>query len=152
ARPRGLPHRHGAADLVARPLHPRQLHRPPRAGGGARRAGPGGAPAGGPPPCAMAWPVGEDQPSLRPDGGGQSRPEAGGAERLPGPGERGALAPGLCCRAPAAVLARRHVRAAREPTRWRAAMTAGKPAFYITTPIYYVNDDPHIGHAYTTLA
>ena len=31
-------------------------------------------------------------------------------------------------------------------------MTAGKPAYYITTPIYYVNDDPHIGHAYTTLA
>jgi methionyl-tRNA synthetase len=25
-------------------------------------------------------------------------------------------------------------------------------SFYITTPIYYVNDDPHIGHAYTTLA
>ena len=25
-------------------------------------------------------------------------------------------------------------------------------AFYITTPIYYVNDSPHIGHAYTTLA
>ena len=24
--------------------------------------------------------------------------------------------------------------------------------FYITTPIYYVNDSPHIGHAYTTLA
>ncbi len=24
--------------------------------------------------------------------------------------------------------------------------------YYITTPIYYVNDDPHIGHAYTTLA
>ena len=24
--------------------------------------------------------------------------------------------------------------------------------FYITTPIYYVNDKPHIGHAYTTLA
>ena len=23
--------------------------------------------------------------------------------------------------------------------------------FYITTPIYYVNDIPHIGHAYTTL-
>jgi len=29
---------------------------------------------------------------------------------------------------------------------------AEKPAFYITTPIYYVNDIPHIGHAYTTLA
>src|SRR5258708_38713974 len=24
--------------------------------------------------------------------------------------------------------------------------------FYLTTPIYYVNDSPHIGHAYTTLA
>ena len=24
--------------------------------------------------------------------------------------------------------------------------------FYITTPIYYVNDVPHIGHAYTTIA
>jgi len=25
-------------------------------------------------------------------------------------------------------------------------------AFYVTTPIYYVNDRPHVGHAYTTLA
>src|SRR5579863_6425809 len=24
--------------------------------------------------------------------------------------------------------------------------------YYITTPIYYVNDSPHIGHAYTTIA
>ena len=24
--------------------------------------------------------------------------------------------------------------------------------YYITTPIYYVNDVPHIGHMYTTLA
>lgn len=23
---------------------------------------------------------------------------------------------------------------------------------FVTTPIYYVNDNPHIGHAYTTLA
>ena len=29
-------------------------------------------------------------------------------------------------------------------------MTA--PKYYVTTPIYYVNDRPHIGHAYTTLA
>ena len=29
---------------------------------------------------------------------------------------------------------------------------SGKPTYYITTPIYYVNDNPHIGHAYTTLA
>ncbi|MFN3075430.1 MAG: methionine--tRNA ligase [Alphaproteobacteria bacterium] len=27
-----------------------------------------------------------------------------------------------------------------------------RKTFYITTPIYYVNDRPHIGHAYTTLA
>lgn len=27
-----------------------------------------------------------------------------------------------------------------------------KGKFYITTPIYYVNDMPHIGHAYTTIA
>jgi methionyl-tRNA synthetase len=25
-------------------------------------------------------------------------------------------------------------------------------SFYLTTPIYYVNDTPHIGHAYTTIA
>ena len=24
--------------------------------------------------------------------------------------------------------------------------------FYITTPLYYVNDKPHLGHAYTTVA
>ena len=30
-------------------------------------------------------------------------------------------------------------------------MCNGK-TFYITTPIYYVNDIPHIGHAYTTIA
>lgn len=27
-----------------------------------------------------------------------------------------------------------------------------KKTYYITTPIYYVNDKPHIGHAYTTIA
>jgi methionyl-tRNA synthetase len=27
-----------------------------------------------------------------------------------------------------------------------------KPSFYITTPIYYVNGDPHLGHVYTTTA
>ncbi|MBN2199955.1 MAG: methionine--tRNA ligase [Candidatus Aminicenantes bacterium] len=26
-----------------------------------------------------------------------------------------------------------------------------RPKFYVTTPIYYVNDVPHIGHAYTTI-
>ena len=28
----------------------------------------------------------------------------------------------------------------------------GRDVFYITTPIYYPNDVPHIGHAYTTVA
>jgi methionyl-tRNA synthetase len=31
-------------------------------------------------------------------------------------------------------------------------MDKGREKFYITTPIYYVNARPHIGHAYTTLA
>ncbi len=31
-------------------------------------------------------------------------------------------------------------------------MEEKKPRYYVTTPIYYVNDVPHIGHAYTTLA
>jgi methionyl-tRNA synthetase len=35
------------------------------------------------------------------------------------------------------------------PAPWKPA-AAMKP-FYITTPIYYVNDKPHIGHCYTTL-
>jgi methionyl-tRNA synthetase len=29
---------------------------------------------------------------------------------------------------------------------------AGRKRYYVTTPIYYVNDVPHIGHTYTTLA
>ena len=30
-------------------------------------------------------------------------------------------------------------------------MTADRP-YFLTTPIYYVNDLPHLGHAYTTMA
>lgn len=30
-------------------------------------------------------------------------------------------------------------------------MSEMKPAYYVTTPIYYVNDRPHIGHAYCTI-
>jgi methionyl-tRNA synthetase len=29
---------------------------------------------------------------------------------------------------------------------------SGQKTYYLTTPIYYVNDAPHIGHAYTTLS
>jgi methionyl-tRNA synthetase len=25
-------------------------------------------------------------------------------------------------------------------------------SYYVTTPIYYVNGEPHLGHAYTTIA
>ena len=32
------------------------------------------------------------------------------------------------------------------------ASTNSSASFYVTTPIYYVNDAPHIGHAYTTVA
>lgn len=31
-------------------------------------------------------------------------------------------------------------------------MTEKRTEFYVTTPIYYVNGKPHIGHAYTTIA
>ena len=31
-------------------------------------------------------------------------------------------------------------------------MVLSKRSFYLTTPIYYVNDIPHIGHSYTTIA
>src|ERR1700760_631813 len=29
---------------------------------------------------------------------------------------------------------------------------AADASFFVTTPIYYVNDKPHLGHAYTTVA
>lgn len=32
------------------------------------------------------------------------------------------------------------------------AATTDRNSYYITTPIYYVNAEPHIGHAYTTIA
>src|SRR3954464_13224582 len=32
-----------------------------------------------------------------------------------------------------------------------ASKVAPVGRFYVTTPIYYVNDVPHIGHAYTTV-
>jgi len=30
-------------------------------------------------------------------------------------------------------------------------MPANKPKFYLTTPIYYTNGLPHIGHTYSTI-
>jgi methionyl-tRNA synthetase len=34
----------------------------------------------------------------------------------------------------------------------RGPESADGKAFYVSTPIYYVNDAPHLGHAYTTVA
>ncbi|HID36158.1 MAG TPA: methionine--tRNA ligase, partial [Ghiorsea sp.] len=31
-------------------------------------------------------------------------------------------------------------------------MPQDKQSYYVTTPIYYVNDEPHLGHMYTTIA
>jgi methionyl-tRNA synthetase len=39
-----------------------------------------------------------------------------------------------------------------EPTSATSATSPDGKAFFVTTPIYYVNDAPHIGHAYTTVA
>ena len=39
------------------------------------------------------------------------------------------------------------------PVALRRIVVMSEPkTFYVTTPIYYVNDAPHIGHAYTTVA
>ncbi|NJO36996.1 MAG: methionine--tRNA ligase [Rhizobiales bacterium] len=42
--------------------------------------------------------------------------------------------------------------AQREPAPCLEAIMSSAERFYVTTPIYYVNDVPHIGHAYTTIA
>src|SRR5688500_10625509 len=34
----------------------------------------------------------------------------------------------------------------------RAPMLTRSVSFYVTTPIYYVNAEPHLGHAYSTIA
>ncbi len=40
----------------------------------------------------------------------------------------------------------------KKAVRNKSVSSASKNFFYVTTPIYYVNDVPHIGHAYTTIA
>ncbi len=41
--------------------------------------------------------------------------------------------------------------ARKDCTNTTALLMSDTPSFYITTPIYYVNARPHIGHAYTTI-
>ncbi len=38
------------------------------------------------------------------------------------------------------------------PTLENKSAAADRPTFFITTPIYYVNARPHLGHTYTTVA
>ena len=40
----------------------------------------------------------------------------------------------------------------RTTTFLRSSLNGETSPYYITTPIYYVNDKPHIGHAYTSIA
>ena len=60
--------------------------------------------------------------------------------------------------APGLALGHRHRRARWPPSRprggcWRATVESRvMERYYVTTPIYYVNSTPHIGHAYTTIA
>src|SRR5487761_1456147 len=74
----------------------------------------------------------------------QPRPQAGDARRL------------LCHRRDRALeQARRSLAGSRAvPAHiWALErMMSAQRRFFITTPIYYVNDVPHLGHAYTTVA
>src|SRR5712692_4294071 len=83
--------------------------------------------------------MGKDQPPLRPGGRRQPRPQAGRAERLFRARRGRALSLEPVARVPASPKGE-----PKEPM-------SGEP-YYLTTPIYYVNDVPHIGHAYTTVA
>src|SRR6266436_9397241 len=89
----------------------------------------------------MGGGVGKHLAPLRPGGRPQSRPQAGRARRVLRAGRRGALNwPGD----PRGGQGRRAI--------LEELQMAGGTPYYITTPIYYVNDAPHIGHAYTTIA
>src|SRR6266404_1500173 len=88
----------------------------------------------------MAGTVGKDRAPGRPNGQRLSRSQACLADHPPryrGPGPHLSVGP----------LGRRPGGA---PPAKEASMPEQR--YYLTTPIYYVNDAPHIGHAYTTLA
>ena len=90
-------------------------------------------------------------------GGGERRPPQDGGDEEHEPGiDPSTHSPDLSAGQPG-------VRSPPEPS--PSALVAGevpwaslyhgrtvKDTFYLTTPIYYVNDVPHIGHAYTTVA
>src|SRR5690242_11809036 len=70
---------------------------------------------------------------------------------------RSMLAPGLMKRLPPSLLGRASALARRRYCSAGATLSQAPPSaderdtFYITTPIYYVNGQPHLGHAYTNV-
>src|SRR5882757_1991442 len=79
--------------------------------------------------------MGKDRPPVRPGRGASPRPQAGSSVRSHGARTGSA-----------------RLTVATFPSHRQEYSMTDKQPFYITTPIYYVNDVPHIGHAYTTLA
>src|SRR5215475_9753537 len=90
--------------------------------------------------------MGEVEPPVCPGRIRESRPQAGlGWRHARHRRTRQPLAPGW-----ASQVGRRGRDALAAPT--AGDQMPSRDRYYITTPIYYVNDSPHIGHAYTTLA
>ena len=85
--------------------------------------------------------------TLAAEHGCRCRPAAPG---LPRSRSASSLAAVLGLRSLLACAARRRFRAAGARQGGLVSLTAMR--FYLTTPIYYVNSTPHIGHAYTTIA
>src|SRR5262245_55332156 len=95
----------------------------------------------------MGSPVGKDHPSVRARGWARPRPQTGRAHGISRVRRHG---PRLDRRHRRSAQAR--VRFPRSPELEEVPTMSGDKRYYVTTPIYYVNDAPHIGHAYTSLA
>ena len=155
----------GAAARSPPPAPPRAPPRPPSAA--RARAAP--RPCRRAPRRALAaWRGGaaaaSPRPPRRPAPPPRRRRGRSGPPRAPLAGAGSARSPRACpprvargagARRPAARAAARPVHAARAAAarlRRRAPLASDAAmAFYVTTPIYYVNAAPHLGHAYTTI-
>src|SRR5208283_506462 len=79
-------------------------------------------------------------------GGAQARRHRSAGAR------RGRRAAASCCGRAGAAHGRAGERALPRAHRRRRVASQPEMTFYVTTPIYYVNAAPHLGHAYTTIA
>src|SRR3954470_22149420 len=86
-----------------------------------------------------------DRRELRPHRCAEPRPQADHPRRVLCDRARGGVEP----RGAARLLDRSPVKS--HISGLERMMTADQP-YFLTTPIYYVNDLPHLGHAYTTVA